>query len=76
MSYIKFDAPLNGSGKVTLDRTTEFDLCSSDDPKHGYGCTIDELKIGRHLETVGFVLGESELRATNVLGIQNHWFRH
>jgi hypothetical protein len=70
--YIKFDAPVKGGGKVTFDRKTEFDWCGSGDPKHGYGCTIDDLKVGRHLETVGFVLGKSELRATSVLGIRKH----
>lgn len=68
--YIKFDAPVKGSGKVTFDRTTEFDWCGSDDPERG--CTIDDLKVGRHLETVGFVLGKTELRATSVLSIQSH----
>jgi hypothetical protein len=68
--YIKFNAPVKGSGKVTFDRTTEFDWCGSDDPKRG--CTLDDLNVGRHLETVGFVLGKSELRATSVLSIQNH----
>ncbi|HEX4275737.1 MAG TPA: DUF5666 domain-containing protein [Bryobacteraceae bacterium] len=67
--YINFDAPVRGSGQVTLDRATEFDWCGSDAPKRG--CTIDDLKVGRHLETVGFVLGKSELRATSVLSIQN-----
>jgi uncharacterized protein DUF5666 len=68
--YIKFDAPVKGSGKVTFDSTTEFDYCAGDNPVRG--CTIDDLKVGRHLETVGFVLGGSELRATSVLGIQAH----
>ena len=69
-AYIKFDAPVKGSGKVIFDRTTEFDYCAGDDP--GHDCTLDDLKVGRHLETVGFVLGKSELRATSVLGIRNH----
>lgn len=68
--YLKFDAPVKGSGKVTFDRTTEFDLCAGDDPERR--CAIDDLKVGRHLEVVGFVLGKSELRATNVLSIQSH----
>src|SRR5271170_6086707 len=69
--YIKFNAPVKGSGKVTFDRTTEFDYCAAaDDPKRV--CTLDDLKVGRHFETVGFVLGNSELRATSVLGIRNH----
>jgi hypothetical protein len=68
--YIKFDAPVKGRGKVTFDRATEFDYCAVDDPKRG--CALDDLKVGRHLETVGFVLGKSELRATSVLNIQNH----
>lgn len=68
--YIKFDAPVKGRGKVTFDHTTEFDYCAVDDPKRG--CTLDDLKVGRHLETVGFVLGKSELRATSVLNIQSH----
>jgi hypothetical protein len=36
--YIKFDAPVRGSGEVTFDRATEFDWC---------GCTIDDVKSGR-----------------------------
>jgi hypothetical protein len=69
--YIKFNAPVKGSGKVTFDRTTEFDYCAAaDDPKRD--CTLDDLKVGRHLETVGFVLGKSELRATSVLNIHSH----
>jgi hypothetical protein len=66
--YMNFDAPAKGNGKVTFDRTTEFDWCGS--PKRG--CTLADLKIGRHLETVGFVLGKNELHATSVLSIQNH----
>jgi uncharacterized protein DUF5666 len=66
-AYIKFDAPVKGSGKVTFDRTTEFDWCGFDDLKRG--CTIDDLKVGRHFEIVGFVLGDSDLRATSVLNI-------
>ena len=31
-----------------------------------------DLKVGRHLETTGFALGKSELRAIRVLRIQNH----
>jgi hypothetical protein len=68
--YIKFDAPVRGSGEVTFDRATEFDWCGSD--ASARDCTIDDLRVGRHLETVGFVLGKSELRATSVLSIQNH----
>ncbi len=71
-AYVQLDAPVKGSGKVTFDRTTEFDWCGSNDPEHGYGCTINDLKVGRHLEAVGFLLGKSELRATSVLGIRNH----
>jgi hypothetical protein len=67
MVYIKF---ARGSAKVNFDSRTEFDYCAVDDPKRS--CTIDDLKVGRHLETVGFVLGEGELRATSVLGIRNH----
>ena len=68
--YIRFDAPVKDSGKVTFDRTTEFDWCGSDDPKRSW--TLDDLKVGRHLEIVGFVLGKSDLRATSVLSIQKH----
>jgi hypothetical protein len=68
--YIAFDAPAKGSAKVVFDSRTEFDYCAVDDPKRS--CTIDDLKVGRHLETVGFVLGKSELRATSVLGIQSN----
>jgi hypothetical protein len=67
--YIKFDGPIRGSGEVTFDRATEFDWCGIDAPIRG--CTLDDLKVGRHLETAGFVLGKSELRATSVLSIQN-----
>jgi hypothetical protein len=68
--YIKFDAPVKGSARVIFDRGTEFGDCARDDPKHD--CTVHDLKVGRHLGTIGFVLGKSELRATSVLGIQNH----
>ncbi len=68
--YIEFDAPAKGSAKVVFDSRTEFDYCAVDDPARG--CTINDLKVGRHLETVGFVLRKSELRATSVLGIQSH----
>lgn len=69
-AYIKFDPPVKGRGKVTFDRTTEFDYCAVEDSKRG--CTLDDLKVGGHLETVGFILGKSELRATSVLNIQIH----
>jgi hypothetical protein len=68
--HIRFDAPVEGSGNVTFDRTTEFAWCGNDDTKRG--CTLADLKVGRHLETVGFVLGKSELRATSVLNISNN----
>src|ERR1700733_14114723 len=42
-AYIKFTAPVKGSGKVTFDRTTEFDWCGSDDPKRG--SPFDDLKV-------------------------------
>ena len=68
--YMELDAPAKGTARVTFDNRTEFDYCAGDDPRRA--CTVDDLKVGRHLETVGFVLGKSELRATSVLGIQNH----
>jgi hypothetical protein len=68
--YIKFDAPIKGTARVIFDSKTEFGYCTGDDPKSD--CTIEDLKVGRHLETTGFVLGKSELRAIRVLGIQNH----
>jgi hypothetical protein len=67
---IKFDSPVKGSARVTFDSGTEFGYCAGDDPEHD--CTIGDLKVGRHLETVGFVVGKSEMRATRVLGIQKH----
>jgi hypothetical protein len=68
MVYIDFDAPARGSAKVVFDSRIQFDYCvAPDDPKSG--CTTNDLKVGRHLETVGFALGKSELRATTVLSI-------
>ncbi len=74
--YIKFDARVKGKAEVIFDSRTEFGYCAGDDLKRD--CTVDDLKVGRHLETVGFALGKSELRgerelrATRVLGIQSH----
>jgi hypothetical protein len=68
--YIKFDAPVKGSGKVTFDSRTEFDFCAGDDPKRA--CTVDDLKVGRRLNTVGLTRGKTELQATSVLNIQGH----
>jgi hypothetical protein len=68
--YIKFDSPVKGSAAVTFDSSTEFGYCAGDDPQHD--CTIGDLKVGRHLETVGFIVGKGEMRATRVLGIQKH----
>ena len=68
--YIKFEAPDKGSGKVIFDSRTEFRYCAGDDLKRA--CTAEDLKVGRHLDTAGFVLGKSELRATRVLNIQSH----
>lgn len=66
--YIKFDAPVNETVKVIFDGRTEFRYCVFDDDfKHH--CTVDDLKVGRHLDTVGLVLGKTELRATSVLNI-------
>ena len=70
-AYIQFAAPVKGSGTVIFDSRTEFGYCASDDPRRA--CTADDLKVGRFLETTGFVLGKSELRAAiRVLSIQNH----
>jgi len=68
--YVKFYAPVKGSGKVIFDSSTEFVYCAGDDLKRA--CTFDDLKLGRFLETVGFVVGKSELRATRVLNIKSH----
>ncbi len=68
--YMKFDAPIMGTAKVIFDSKTEFGYCAPDDLKRD--CTIDDLKVGRHLETTGFVLGKSEMRAIRVLSIQSH----
>jgi hypothetical protein len=68
--YIKFEPPIKGSARVIFDSRTEFSYCAGDDLKRA--CTIDDLMAGRHLDTVGFVLGRRELRATRVLNIQNH----
>lgn len=69
--YIKFDAPLNETVKVIFDGKTQFRNCAFDDDlKHE--CTFGDLKAGRHLETIGLVLGKTELRATNVLTISKH----
>ena len=69
-AYIRFDAPVKVTAKVIFDSRTEFGYCASDDLKRD--CSVDDLRVGRHLDTVGFVVGKSELRATRVLGIQNH----
>jgi len=69
--YIRFDAPIRGTGSVIFDRRTEFSSCAFDnDLKHN--CTFADLKVGRRLDTIGLVLGKSELRATSVLGIYKH----
>jgi hypothetical protein len=68
--YIKFDAPAKGTARVIFDSRTEFGYCAGDDPARD--CTIDDLNVGRHLETTGFVLGKSELRAIQMVSIQNH----
>jgi hypothetical protein len=70
-AYIKFDAPVKGSAKVIFDTKTEFGYCvRNNDVKRD--CTVADLKVGRHLETIGFVLARNELRATRVLGIEDH----
>ncbi len=68
--YIKFDPPAKGTAEVIIDGGTKFNYCASDDLKRD--CTFGDLKIGRHLEAVGFVVGKSELHATSVLSIQRH----
>jgi len=68
-AYIKFDAPVKGTDRVVFDSGTEFGYCVDE---HNRDCGLDDLKIGRHLETVGFVTEKNELRAARVLGIQNH----
>lgn len=68
--YIRFEAPAQGSAKVIFDTRTDFRYCAGDDLKRA--CTVEDLKAGRHLDTVGFVLGKNELRATRVLNIQSH----
>jgi hypothetical protein len=68
-AYIKFDKPVKGTARVVFDGGTEFSYCVDE---RNRDCSLDDLKIGRHLETVGFVTGKNELRATRVLGIQNH----
>ncbi len=67
-AWIKFHPPIRGTAKVDFDGNTEFRYCASDDP--GHTCTINDLKVGRHLETTGFVLGKGEMRAVRVLSIQ------
>ncbi len=68
--YMKFGPPLKGSAKVIFDSRTEFGYCAGD--TLNVPCTVDDLKVGRFLDTVGFVLGKSEIRATRVLNIQSH----
>jgi len=67
---VRFLAPIKGSGKVTFDRRSRFDLCGIDERTRA--CTIDDVKVGRRLEVVGFLVGKNELRATSVLSIQTH----
>jgi hypothetical protein len=69
--FMKFDAPVHETVKVIFDRKTQFRNCVFDnDLKHL--CTVGDLKAGRHLETIGLVLGKTELRATNVLTISKN----
>jgi hypothetical protein len=65
---IKFDAPVKGTAEVILDAGTKFDYCATDDPKRE--CAPDDLKVGRHLDAVGFVVERTELNATSVLAVQ------
>jgi hypothetical protein len=69
-AYIKFDAPGKKTVRVVFDRGTEFGYCLGIGDKRD--CSLDDLKVGRYLETVGYVLGKKELLATRVLHIQNH----
>ncbi|HWE49926.1 MAG TPA: hypothetical protein VG273_09065 [Bryobacteraceae bacterium] len=69
--YLKFDKPVQGTGKVIFDAATDFRSCAFEDLKRD--CTRDDLKAGHSLEVIGLVLGKRELRATKVLGIQNRW---
>jgi hypothetical protein len=68
--YIRFDPPVKRSGKVIFDDRTEFRNSVSTRP--GATATLEDLKVGQHLDTIGLILGKRELRATNVLGIQDH----
>lgn len=69
--YIKLDAPASETVKVIFDGRTIFRYCVFDDDiKHR--CTFDDLKVGRHLETIGLVLEKTELRATSVLNISKN----
>ena len=67
---IRFETPVKGKAKVIFDSRTEFRYCTGDDLKRA--CTADDLKVGRHLDTVGFILEKNELRATRVLNIQGN----
>jgi len=68
--YIKFDAPVKGRAKVIFDNNTDLHYCAGDDLTRA--CTLADLRISRHLDTIGFILTPSQLRATRVLGIQDH----
>jgi Domain of unknown function (DUF5666) len=68
--YIKFDPPIKGSARIVFDTRTEWGYCAGDDPKRD--CIVGELRVGRHLETVGFVVGKREMRATRVLSLEKH----
>ena len=69
--YLKFDRPIKGTGKVIFDASTDFSSCAFEDLKRD--CTRNDLKVGHSLDIIGLVLGERELRATKVLGIQDRW---
>lgn len=69
--YLKFDKPVKGTGKVIFDASTDFHSCAFEDLKRD--CTPNDLKVGHSLDLIGLLLGEGELRATRVLGIQNRW---
>lgn len=69
--YMKLDAPVHQTVVVVFDGKTEFSYCVFNGAI-SHRCTVDDLKAGRHLETIGLILGKTELRATNVLTISKH----
>ncbi len=66
--YIRFDPPVNDIDKIVFDKNAQFKDCVLDNDLKRT-CTPDSLRVGRHLETIGYTLSAKEMRALKVLTI-------